>query len=88
MLGYAPDAYTQLHAEEAKRKEIGAHSGKEASKMMQTEDGKLTLEDKRELSIQIKELELKVQKQRDYDEPAWEITMKQLRKLRRQRDAR
>jgi len=56
--------------------------------MMQTEDARMTMEDQKELAFQIKELELKVQKQRDNDEPTWEITMKQLRKLRRQRDAR
>ena len=56
--------------------------------MMQTEDARITMEDKKELAFQIKELELKVQKQRDNDEPTWEITMRQLRKLRRARDAR
>lgn len=55
--------------------------------MMQTEGTRMTMEDKKELAAQIKELELKVQKQRDNDEPAWEVTARKLRRLRRIRDA-
>lgn len=56
--------------------------------MMQCEGTQITLEDKKELAAQIKELELKVQKQRDWDEPAWEVTARELRRLRRIRDAK
>ena len=51
--------------------------------MMQTEQGKLTLEDKRELSIQIKELEKKCEKS-----PGNMGLAIQLRKLRMMRDAK
>jgi len=51
--------------------------------MMQTEQGKLTLEDKIELAFNIKELEKKCEA-----DPGNMGLVKQLRKWRRQRDAR
>ena len=51
--------------------------------MIQTEQGKLTLEDKKDLAFQIKELEKKCEKS-----PGNMGLAIQLRKLRRQRDAR
>ncbi len=51
--------------------------------MMQDEQGKLTLEDKREIAFQIKELEKMCEKS-----PGNMGLAIQLRKLRRQRDAR
>jgi len=56
--------------------------------MMQTEDGKLTLEDKREISIQIKELEKQLQQDMEEIGGIHMSTMQKLRKLRRTRDAK
>ena len=56
--------------------------------MMHTEKDKLTLEDKKELSIQIKELEETIKAQREDGVPEWIITNKELRRLRRIRDAK
>jgi hypothetical protein len=45
----------------------------------------MTMEERRYLEREIAELELKLQKQQDNDEPEWVKTSKQLRELRRKR---